>query len=346
MRFWGKAKIFVKYILVRPKRLVNFILIHKSKFLRLTTVLGRPITAMIEPVNYCNLKCPLCPTGMGLIKRKKESLSFENFKEILDNAGDSVYHLRLWNWGEPLLNKDIPKMIKYAKSKRMFVNTSTNSSFLDDKIVEELIKSGLDQLIVSLDGASEETYNKYRKNGNFKKVISVLKRASELKQRLKTRYPEIKIQFIVMRHNEHEMGKMINLAKKVGANTLFFKTVGVMDVRLKKDIEKYLPQNKSFRRYTLNEAEAGKTKLAGKVCDYLWSEVTINVDGSVVPCCGDAQGKYVFGNLKKQRIGEIWNNQKIVNFRKQVLKNKNKIDICKFCSGSSKELNIAEIKLR
>jgi len=123
---------------------------------------------MIEPTNYCNLKCPLCPTGAGLIRREKAAMSFEDFKKILDNLGNQIIHLRLWNWGEPLLNKELPKMIKYAKSKNIYVNTSTNSSFLNKENVRELTNSGLDHLIVSLDGASEETYSLYRKNGNFK----------------------------------------------------------------------------------------------------------------------------------------------------------------------------------
>lgn len=339
-----KIKTFFKYGITPPSRAVNFFLIYLSKYFRLTKVLGKPITAMIEPVNYCNLKCPLCPTGAGLIKRKKEAMSFEDFKKIVDNLGSSVIHLRLWNWGEPLLNKDLPKMIRYAKSKRMFVNTSTNSYFLDEKVMKELIESGLDQLIVSLDGASEKTYNKYRKNGDFKKVVRSLKKAAELKEEIGTKYPEIKLQFIVMNHNEHEIEEIVKLAKEVRADTLFLKTVGVMDPNLK-GIEKYLPKNKKFRRQMLKE-NSGLVPLSGKVCNLLWEEVTINADGSVIPCCMDAHGKYPFGNIKKQKLSEIWNSSKIVDFRKQVLRKKDSIDICRGCSGSNKELSIMEIPLR
>jgi radical SAM protein with 4Fe4S-binding SPASM domain len=296
---------------------------------------------MIEPTNYCNLKCPLCPAGQGLIKRKRENMSFSDFKKILDKMGDQIIHLRLWNWGEPLLNKELPKMIRYAKSKKIFVNTSVNGFFLDNRIIEELVRSGLDQLIVSLDGASEKTYNKYRKNGNFNKVISALKKASELKKRLNINHPEIKVHFIIMKHNEHEVKNMVKLARRIGVDTLYFKTVGVMHPSFKKVIKKYMPENPEFRRYA--SLDIKPLKLAGKVCKYLWKEITVNVDGSVVTCCRDAYGKYVFGNLKNENLDKIWNNQKMINFRKQILKNKNDIDVCKFCSGSDKEFCISEI---
>jgi radical SAM protein with 4Fe4S-binding SPASM domain len=346
MKFKDKLKLGVKYILPRPWRAFNLLLLRFSKYFRLTKVFGKPITAMIEPTNYCNLKCPLCPTGQGLIERPKEAMKFEDFKRILDNIGGSIIHLRLWNWGEPLIDKDLPKMIRYAKSKRIFVNTSTNSFFLEDeKVMKNLINSGLDQLIVSLDGASKETYNQYRKNGDFDKVVRVLKMAAQMKKDLGTKYPEIKLQFIVMKHNEHEINKMIALAKEVKADTLFLKTVGVMDPRLRKQIKKYMPSNPKFRRYVDMGDDLKPVPLAGKVCDYLWEEITVNVDGSVVPCCRDAHGKYVFGNLKTQKLGEIWNGSRMVNFRKKVLSGKSEIDICRLCSGSNKDFHIAEIKL-
>ncbi|MBD3252185.1 radical SAM protein [Candidatus Pacearchaeota archaeon] len=342
----SKANIFFKYVLIRPMRVLNLFLIYFSKFFKLTRVLGKPLTAMIEPTNYCNLNCPLCPTGEGLLKRKPENLSLTDFKKIMDNLGDSIIHLRLWNWGEPFLNKDFYKMVEYAKSKNIFVNTSTNSYFLNEEMIDSLIDSELDQLIISLDGASEETYNKYRKKGDFNKVIKSLEKIKELKNKKKTRYPEVKIQFIVMRHNEHEIKKVIELAKKTEVDTLFFKTVGIMDEKLKDKIYEYLPRNNIFQRYMLEESEVKEIKLSGKVCDYLWSEITINVDGSVVPCCRDAQGKHILGNIKKQKISDIWNSKKMVSFRKQVLRNKDTINICKTCSGSNKEFTIKEIKIK
>ena len=333
MDFETKLEVIRKYADLR--RIKNFLLTKISKKLKLTKVLGYPLTLMLEPNNFCNLKCPLCPTGQGLIKRKKESLSFEKAKIILDQLGNEIVHLRLWNWGEPLLVKDIFKIIKYAKKYKIFVNTSTNAFFLTKKIAKKIVDSELDELIISLDGASERTYKKYRKKGSFKKVLEAIKEIKQQKKLQKKLYPKIKLQFIIMKHNEHEIEKIIEIAKKIGVDVLFFKSIGIMDVDVKEDVKKYLPTKKEFIRKSFEKIE--------NKCDYLWEEATINVDGSVVPCCRDPNNKYVFGNIFKQDFKKIWNNQKYKEFRKKLLKNKKSIDICKFCSGTKKELKIKEI---
>ena len=333
MNFRDKIYIAIKYGNLR--RFKNFILTKLSKRLKLRKVLGYPTTLMLEPDNFCNLKCPLCPTGQGLIKRKKETLNFEKAKIILDSISPEIFHLRLWNWGEPLLNKDLFKIINYAKKFNLFVNTSTNAFFLTEENAKKIVRSGLDELIISLDGASEETYNKYRKEGSFKQVINSIKEINKQKLIQKRKFPKIKLQFIIMKHNQHEINKIINIAKEIGVNKLFFKSVGVMDKEVKEDINKFLPTDKKFIRESFEKIE--------NKCDYLWEEITINVDGSVVPCCRDSNNKFVFGNIFKENLDSIWNNSKYKNFRGQILKNKKKIPLCQFCSGNKKELSIKEI---
>lgn len=333
-----KSKIKIASQYGDARRIKNFLLSKISKKIKSPKSLGNPITLMLEPTNFCNLKCPLCPTGQGLIKRKKESLTFEKAKKILDRMAPEIIHLRLWNWGEPFLCKDIFKIIKYAKKYKIFVNTSTNASFLNKKIANQIVDSELDELIISLDGASEKTYNKYRKSGSFKKVLEAIKEIEKHKKIHDSEFPKIKLQFIIMKHNQHEMKKIIKIAKELEVNTLFFKSVGIMDLKVKEDIKKYLPSNKKFLRQSFERIE--------NKCDYLWEEMTINVDGSVVPCCRDSNNKYVFGNIFKEDFQEIWNNKKYQDFRKKIIKNKKQIPICRFCSGTKKELGIKEIKFK
>jgi radical SAM protein with 4Fe4S-binding SPASM domain len=334
MNFSSKLSILHRY--GTPRKIKNILLTKFSKYLKLTKVLGYPTTLMLEPTNFCNLNCPLCPTGAGLIKRKKEALSIKKAKIILDKVGKEIFHLRLWNWGEPFLNRDLFEIVKYAKKCGIYTNTSTNAYFLNRDVAEEIVSSGLDQLIISLDGASEKTYNKYRKRGSFKKVLDAIKEIKEQKIKQKSNLPEIKLQFIVMKHNEHEINKMIKLSKEIGVDVLFFKSVGIMDNDVKEKINKYLPQNKEFVRNSFNKIE--------NKCDFLWEEITINVDGSVVPCCRDSNNKYVLGNIFNQPLNKIWNNENFISLRKAILKDKNLISICKNCSGTKKELKIREIR--
>lgn len=341
-----KGKYFFEYVFFNPVKLKNLILVKISKFFRMPRVLGMPLTLMLEPTNYCNLKCPLCPTGAGLLGRKKDSMRFNDFKKIVDELGGNIIHLRLWNWGEPLLNKDLYKMIKYAKKYKIFVNTSTNSFFLNKDNAKKLVESGLDELIISLDGASEETYSKYRKKGSFSRVVDAMKLLIAEKERRKIKTPTIKLQFIIMRHNEHEIKKAKGLAKELGVDILFFKTVGVMDIAVKEDIKKYLPLNPKYSRYLVEQDKIKSKARVRNFCDYLWDETTINVDGSVVPCCRDARNDYIFGNIFKERFGNIWNNKKYVEFRRQVLRDKHKIVLCRDCQGNKKEFKIKEIHFK
>jgi len=317
--------------------MINFILINLSKKLKLTKIPAYPLTLMIEPTNICNLKCPLCPTGAGLIKRKKGFLTFNDFKKAIDEIGDYIFHLRLWNWGEPLLNKDIFKMISYAKQKRIFVNLSTNSNFLNKEVIEKLIDSGLDELIISLDGASKETYQKYRKGGNFEKIIESIRFLMGERKRLEKSVPYVKLQFIIMSHNEHEIPKIKNLAKEIGVDELSFKTVGIMDYFSREDIKKYLPKEEKYSRYLIEKGEVfSKVKLRNW-CDFLWEEMIMNWDGDIVPCCFDMNNMHVFGNAFNQNLKDIWNNEKYVNFRKFILKNKKGVSLCENCPGTNKE---------
>ncbi len=337
MKLKRKLNYFIRYVLSHPLRLVNLFKINLSKQLKLTKVFGFPPTIMVEPTNICNLKCPLCPTGAGLIKRAKGFMKFDDFKKIIDEMGNYAIHIRMWNWGEPLLNKDVFDMISYAKKKKIFVNLSTNSNFLTQEIAGRLIDSELDELIISLDGASEKTYKKYRKNGNFSDVINSIQFLVREKKRLNKKIPYIKLQFIIMKHNEHEIDKIKFLAQKIGVDELAFKTVGIMNYFSKEDIRKYLPRNKKYSRYEIQK-EGVKPKVKVKnQCDFIWEEIVINWDGSVVPCCFDMNNLFVFGNVFQNPIKEIWKGQKYTDFRKMILNHKNEIPLCKDCPGTNKE---------
>lgn len=337
MNLKRKIEYFLKYVFPIRKKIVNFLLVNISKKFKLTKIRGYPLTLMIEPTNICNLKCPLCPTGAGLIKRKKGFLTFYNFKKVIDEIGDYIIHLRLWNWGEPLLNKDIFRIISYAKKKEIFTNLSTNSHFLNKEIAKKLIKSKLDELIISLDGASEETYKEYRKGGDFKKVIDSIKFLVNEKNRLNKKLPYINLQFIIMKHNEKEIDKIKNLAKKINVDELSFKTVGIMNYFSNEDIKKYLPDEGIYSRYIIKNNKLTPKRKIKNWCDFLWGEMTINWDGDAVPCCFDMNNLHVFGNVFNQRVKEVWNNKNYINFRKMILKNKKEITLCKECPGTNKQ---------
>jgi MoaA/NifB/PqqE/SkfB family radical SAM enzyme len=135
-------------------------------------VSGLPFVLMIEPTNLCNLRCPLCPSGDGRLTRARGMMDRATFDRILKQTKGAVKLLQLWNQGEPLLHPDLPWMIRRAKQHGMFVSMSTNGHPLaDPSTAKKIVRSGLDHLIVSVDGATQETYARYRRGGNLQTVL-------------------------------------------------------------------------------------------------------------------------------------------------------------------------------
>jgi len=305
-----------------------------------------PSIVMIEPTNFCNLNCPLCPTGNKSLKRTKGYMPPENFKRIIDELGDYLLNITLWNYGEPLLHKDIYEMISYAKKKRIFIRLSTNGHFFDKKDnVKKLISSRLDNLIICLDGASQETLSKYRVGANFEQIINGIKSVVEEKKKLRSNLPIIELQFIVMKHNEHEVDKLKQIAKEIGVDKLTLKTATLEIETSKKELKKmknFLPSKEEYSRYKSVEAKLERKNIIKNKCTRLWVSSVINWNGDVVPCCYDADGNFTFGNMFETSFKEVWNSSKYIAFRRKILLNKTNIPMCSNCPGNLFGLTIGE----
>lgn len=323
---------------ITPKRIVNLIRNYSGFVVKNLHVSGFPSLVMIEPTNLCNLHCPLCPTGNRTLRAPRGYMKFEDYKRIVDEIGDYVLMLTLYNYGEPFLNKNIFEMIEYAKKKRIFIRTSTNGHLIGDKErISRLVKSGLDHMIVSLDGATQETFQKYRVGGNFNKVIENIRMIVEEKKLQHSSTPYIELQFIVMRHNEHEIPIIKKVAEEIGVDRLKLKTTNLSNYP-EEDIEKmkeYLPENSSLRRYKLENGKVVRTAKIKNKCIWLWFGTVVNWDGSVVPCCYDPHRSIEVGNaFKENSLKKIWFSERYANLRKVVLNNKRSIKICEKCPGT------------
>src|SRR5262245_35074833 len=182
--------------------------------------LGRPRTPRtitIDPLARCNLSCPLCPTGRGhRTSAGRGILSLALYCKILDQL-PKLRTLLLFNWGEPLMHPQIDELIAIAARRGIAVHAHSNLSLKkDDEFFERLIDSGLHSLWASLDGASEETYTRYRVGGDFALALANLERLARIKQRLGSKTPQIVWKFIVHRHNAHEVETARQMARELG----------------------------------------------------------------------------------------------------------------------------------
>ncbi len=324
----------------RFKRFFNVIKVYLSYYISLvlkkSIYLGFPPVVMIEPTNICNLKCPLCPSGNGTLKRKKGYMDFSTFKKVIDEIKYRSFMVVLWNQGESYLNKDFLKMVEYASDSGLFTLASTNANV--DLEIEETIQSGLDSIIISLDGTTQETYNKYRVNGDLNKVLENVKNLVKTKKKLKTKNPLIRWQFLVMKHNEHEIEEIKKLAKELEVDNLELKTVQIYS---KEDINNFLPKNPKYRRYKI-EGNNFELKFGIKNrCRRIWTNAVVNWDGEVAICCFDKDVEYKIGNIKETPLSKLWKNEKIQIIRNQILKDRKEIPICRNC-GEGIKLRIKE----
>lgn len=294
-------------------------------------VWGVPPILTIEPTVRCNLRCPQCITGMGKVQREQNDLSLDIFKQIIKEIGDGLWYLLLYNQGEPLLHPDFIDFIRLAKQKRIYVTTSTNGHFFNDEnSVTEFIESGIDTVIVSLDGADPKTYSSYRQGGDYQRVLQGIENLVSIRRKLKSKTPKIFIQCLVTRTNEHQLEGTKKLAKELGVDRLLFKT---FQIEFNDSADKFLPTHKEWRRYQMNGEEVVIKNLRKNSCARLWYSVVILSDGRVVPCCFDKNGQFAFGTLVNQASFEqIWQATAYHKFREHILTGSKTIGICRNCT--------------
>lgn len=329
----------IKYITY--KRLINMIKAYASYFLagliKKPIVWGLPPIVMIEPTNVCNLKCPLCPSGADTLNRNKGFMDLTLLKKLVDEVSEYAFMLILWNQGEPFLNKDFIQMCEYAASKKIALLVSTNANILPN--AEKIVSSGIERLIISLDGATQDTYNKYRINGNLQTVIDNVRKIVAAKKKLKSSTPRIVWQFIVMKHNEHEVDEIKRLSSALEVDTLSLKTAQIYS---KEDINTYLPTNPKYRRYKV-EGDNFELKYGVKnKCRRLWTQPVVNWDGEVAVCCFDKDNDFKIGNIKNKDLKELWKNKAFMKMRKTILTNRKSIPMCLNC-GEGVSLKIKKI---
>ena len=311
------------------KRRANRGALWLSYRLRLLCALGLPHILMIEPTNECNLRCPLCPTGAGTLKRPKGQMSLDLYRRILADLDASLERVMLYNYGEPFVHPRILDMIAAAHQAEVYTRVSTNGlAFLRSISTDDLITSGLDYLRVSVDGATPETYNVYRVGGNLDRVLEGMRLLQERKRQLGKRKPIVELQFIVMSHNEHEIPLIRQTARELGV-LLRLKSVGLGDLYADPAKRAWLPEDTSLRRYD----EGFKLARNGHyVCDHPWRRLVVNWDGQVTPCCYDPNGEHEFGNAA-EGIGAVWNGEHLQTFR-QAIQSSSPPAICQNCSVS------------
>src|ERR1700750_2498657 len=233
------------------RRLLNGVKVLSSYYVRKWTKKavqwGYPVSISFEPTTSCNLRCPECPSGLRAFTRPTGMLQNDFFKETIEQQSKDLLYLIFYFQGEPYLNPSFLDMVAYASSKGIYTATSTNAHYLNDRNARRTVESGLDRLIISIDGTTQEIYEQYRVGGRLDKVLEGARNVVRWKKELKSKTPFIFFQFLVVKPNEHQIEDVKKLAKEIGVDQVRFKTAQVYDYE--NDPNNLIPDNLKYSRY-------------------------------------------------------------------------------------------------
>jgi MoaA/NifB/PqqE/SkfB family radical SAM enzyme len=325
-----RMRSMLRYVLPYPRKMRNYAALRWAWLRGQAKHQCYPVVLGVETTSRCNLSCPLCPRGGDGADRLVGDMEWEPYTHLIDALAPYLFQVRLHGLGEPTLHPCLPDMVRYAHDRHIFTNFHTNGHFLDDRLVDNLLDSGLDEVHVALDGMSKQTYRTYRRNGHLELVCDGLERLLTARRRRRARTPYVTIQFLVMAHNEHEVPALFDYAAANGVDRVQLKSV---NIAWGEDAGKrsYLPEDQSYVRYL-----SGRRHLAvpgGKPCRRVWVETLVNWDGSVSICNSDHPGSgKVRGNVFTDGVDQILFSEDYVEARRRSMARA--YDACWFCVNS------------
>ena len=287
-----------------------------------------PLFVSVEPANVCQLRCPACPVGLRntditKYRYNEKFLSLDLWHRILSEIRDTAFVIQFYFQGEPLLNKDLPSMIQEAHDAGLYTIVSTNAQAMTPELATALVASGLDRIIVSMDGLSDASYNAYRIGGSLEKTKSALRYLREAKSvcALSAKRsvfcqrsgPIIELQALRLKSNEHEWSELKRVYKSLGADKLTLKTAQLYDYA---NGHPLMPSDPKYSRYILGPDGLYHRRHLSKGCFRVWSGCVITTTGEVLPCCYDKAHTFSYGNIMTAPLKDLFCSPQAQAFRK------------------------------
>ncbi len=308
-----------------------------STALRHPVVWAPPRLIAAEITNLCNLRCPMCKLGQKDLGRDVGLMDYEKYCRLVDEITPFVRNMSFPWYGEPFTRKDFGKFVRYASEKGMVVRVLTNGTYLNKCEIDYLVECNVHSITVAIDGLEQKTYETYRVGGNLAEVTAGIKRLVGLRKERCSRYPElIKMNYIVMKHNEHELPHVQEFGKNIGVDLVKIKTAYVERTEAgerflpTKAGERFIPTNPKYGHYDEGfRLKSGQDKIPG--CSDLWRTSVISWEGTMGLCCFDYDCEYKPGNVFQEGFFEVWFGNKMQEFRRRILTDKKNIRLCKRC---------------
>lgn len=315
--------------------------------------LRHPAALTVEPTNACSLRCPLCPTGSGRMRRPVQHLDPDRFGRLLDSLRGHVLELTLHNWGEPTLHPDLPKLIRTAAEHGISVDLSTNAMHLGDAgRCRELVRSGLRRIVICIDGADQHALERYRRGADLETIRHGVRTLVEARRAHDPTRPRLGLQMLLLRTNAGQRTRIHALAQELELDEIEEKSVSLLGLDLDAEstrelAREFLPDDPRDSRYLWDRS--GRLALRGRAdapCRAIHRRATILADGTLVPCCVDHDGAYPMGNALEEGLGGIWRGAKFREFRREVRHHRAILPLCRGCPEGRVRAIVRRIAVR
>lgn len=284
----------------------------------LNDCLKYPKYFQLSTINICNSRCIMCPVSMRPESEKKviDEKLYEKFVNELKDYANFIESVCLNRDNEPTLDRDLPKRIKMLKDIGIKHTTiSTNAQRLDEEYAKSLIEAGIDDLKITINAFTEETFKKITKSLNFNTIVSNTLKTIELRDKINPKM-KIRLRMVIIEENKHEVNDWVAFWQK----------------KLQKHDRAYAMPEHSWGNQTFEEEADKVEKYKDKACISPFSSFLIDVTGIVGLCAPDYCAKYIKGDFNTKTIKEIWNGAEFNHVRECHLnKKRNEVEICKGC---------------
>ena len=301
---------------------------HMSK--RRSSFSTSPRSIQIECTTRCNLRCTFCERTYWT--EKPADLKFDDVQKMVSHL-PKLKRVDLTGIGESLINPYFFKIVEFLKSRGIYVTLNDNFTLLSEKAARRIVELEVDQIFLSLDGATKETFEHIRVGADFDKVIFNTRQLMQIKRKMATKKPEVKINTVVCSTNYQEVPALVNLAHDMGIGMVQFVNVitfqntenlNIKHINHKLQLKISQALNRARQLGVVVKVELFD-KLPVQQCDFPWKRNFVTYDGYVHPCCfttqsGDrlAHNRLSFGNLVEHSFEEIWQGKMYSKFRKKM----------------------------
>jgi radical SAM protein with 4Fe4S-binding SPASM domain len=297
-----------------------------------------PLHMQFELTNFCNLNCPVCPTGIKAVKRPPRAMDVELIEHLIDEVGPYLLTLSLWGWGEPLLHPHLQSILKTVRKYRITTLLSTNGQNLDDEqVIEALTREAPTYLIFAIDGLTDETNARFRKGAKLSPILAGVQHIAQIKEKMGLYLPVLHMRYIVMKHNQHEIPNVIDFARCNHFDLLTIRTLLIIDAEASARVhDELVPDIENLRAYHYKNNR--RLERRDFICQQPFWFPTVFADGTLVACEQDYNAQQSLGVISKDvSFAEVWGSKRASAVRRIIRETPRHLSFCQNCPYRDRE---------